>query len=145
MFFGPWVKAKDEPIPIKTNTLEDFKEFLAVFYRGHCNVTPENVYALIDLAEAYDVEALRDLCDLFFLSIEISLENVVSELEFATKYSLKKFIRKIQHFISNNTEDFLNLEGFNEIPKDSVIELAKCEFLNVSEETLFDAVGFRKN
>ena len=141
MLFGEWAKAKDEPIPIKTSTFEDFKEFLKFFYLGECNLNPENIDIIVDLAEAYDVKTLKDNCDLYLLSTTLNLDNVIKWFEIAQKFSMEKLSEKVMKFISENTEAVLELDGFLEISKNCLIEIAECEFLSATEEALFDAVG----
>uniref|UniRef100_A0A914PTK1 BTB domain-containing protein n=1 Tax=Panagrolaimus davidi TaxID=227884 RepID=A0A914PTK1_9BILA len=74
-----WTK-KDEPVKIEDYSYDNFYEFLRFLYLGSCNLTAENVFKLIDLAEFTGTER--------FLSSKKSFVDFLSSVNTSSRYSL---------------------------------------------------------
>uniref|UniRef100_A0A914QRZ9 BTB domain-containing protein n=1 Tax=Panagrolaimus davidi TaxID=227884 RepID=A0A914QRZ9_9BILA len=68
---------KDKIIKIEDYSYDNFYQFLCFIYIGKCLLTVETISQLIDMAEYYAVECLKELCDNYFSKISNNtLENV---------------------------------------------------------------------
>uniref|UniRef100_A0A914QA96 BACK domain-containing protein n=1 Tax=Panagrolaimus davidi TaxID=227884 RepID=A0A914QA96_9BILA len=138
MLFGPWSSKK--PIPISTCLYEDFKEMLTFLYTGNCELSTENVVALVDLAQSYELESLKTHCDNFLMATEVTAENALKYLEYAQRYSLQQTSERILEFIKTNTEDVIKSYSFVNVSKEILIDIAKMEHFTVKEEEFFEAI-----
>ena len=113
---------------------------LIFLYTGNCTITPENVMALVDLGQAYELSSLKTHCDQFLATTEVSADNALKYLEYANRYSLTKCVKKILDFIKTDTDEVLKSDYFVHISKDILIEIAKMEHFTIKEEDFFEAV-----
>uniref|UniRef100_A0AC35FT31 BACK domain-containing protein n=1 Tax=Panagrolaimus sp. PS1159 TaxID=55785 RepID=A0AC35FT31_9BILA len=140
MLFGAW--AKNEPIPITSHSFDDFKEFLTFFYLGQCNINMENVMAIVDLAESYNVQILKEKCDQFLTNAKPTVENVFNICELLKTYSLQNALTNLYEFVAINAATLLmsQSQSFLETKKDIVMDIVKMERLVIKEEDLFKSV-----
>ena len=141
MFSARWTAKKQKPIPIKSNTFEEFHDFLTYLYVGECKLTEDNVIVMYDLAEAYNVDAFKEYCVSFVESQAIVAENVLQFTEFAKKFNLTSILGSTFNFIETNTKEVFDLKGFLTIPRSTLISILECDYLNVKEEKVFLAVS----
>uniref|UniRef100_A0A914QWM8 BTB domain-containing protein n=1 Tax=Panagrolaimus davidi TaxID=227884 RepID=A0A914QWM8_9BILA len=127
MLFGAW--AKNEPIPITSHSYDDFKEFLTFFYLGQCNISVENVMAIVDLAESYNVQILKEKCDQFLTNTKPTVENVFNICELLKTYSLQNALTNLYEFVTINAATLLVGQSFLETKKDIVMDIVKMERL----------------
>ena len=140
MTVGSW--ATKNPIRITGHSYDDFKEFITYFYIGHCNINNDNVMALVDLAELYDIKLLKKKCDNFLSDFPLSIENVFSNYDSYKLYSLENAIECILDFIRNNASEVFKSPQFLGVKKELIFEIVQLENLTSTEEELFEAVSF---
>uniref|UniRef100_A0AC34FN55 BTB domain-containing protein n=1 Tax=Panagrolaimus sp. ES5 TaxID=591445 RepID=A0AC34FN55_9BILA len=115
-----WTKAND-PITIKNYSFDAFKEFLSFVYSGECQLTNDNIMALVDMAEFYDINFLKDLCEEYLTKMELNHDNIYQMIDLASKYSMIKLDKPVIYFISNNLSGFLQSEHFLSLQKPTLI------------------------
>uniref|UniRef100_A0AC34G2N8 BTB domain-containing protein n=1 Tax=Panagrolaimus sp. ES5 TaxID=591445 RepID=A0AC34G2N8_9BILA len=103
--------SKDEIIKIQDYSYDNFYEFLRFLYISDCNLTEKNVFQMVDMAEFYGVQCLKDVCDKF-LSECVTLKNAEELFEFAQKYSLPILRKYIRLFFVTRIEEVCNSEVF---------------------------------
>uniref|UniRef100_A0AC34GNZ7 BTB domain-containing protein n=1 Tax=Panagrolaimus sp. ES5 TaxID=591445 RepID=A0AC34GNZ7_9BILA len=90
----------DGTIPIKDYSFEDFKQLLTFIYSGECNLTMENIFTMVDMAEFYQINVFKNACVEFLSNIQLTLQNIFPWLELANKYSLEGLKESINNYIS---------------------------------------------
>uniref|UniRef100_A0A914P1T2 BTB domain-containing protein n=1 Tax=Panagrolaimus davidi TaxID=227884 RepID=A0A914P1T2_9BILA len=133
-----WTK-KDEPVKIDDYSYDNFYEFLRFLYLGSCNLTNENVFQLIDMAECYDVKRFKNYCENFLSRMKYDIERIEEMFEFADTYSLKKMKNAIKNFIGWNLDKVTGAERFLSSKKSFVDFLSSVNTFS-KEEKLFKAV-----
>ncbi|XP_031631886.1 BTB/POZ domain-containing protein 2-like [Contarinia nasturtii] len=136
MFNESW-KEKNE-VKIVDADVADFKEFLRFFYFGMVNLTIENVDAIMNLSNKYNVTECKNLCRKF-LKATMTSENMILRYElaiFLEDESLKKFCEVM---ISIDPQDFLKRPGFLQCNKNTLAALMEMKGLKCSEVELFEA------
>uniref|UniRef100_A0A914XSQ1 BTB domain-containing protein n=1 Tax=Panagrolaimus superbus TaxID=310955 RepID=A0A914XSQ1_9BILA len=141
MLFGAW--AKKEPIPITAHSYNDFKEFLTFLYLGKCKIDMDNVMAIVDLAESYNVQLLKDKCDQFLTHTDPTPENVFKICETLKIYSLQNALDNLYEYITINAVILLKNQSFLEVKKDVLMDIVKLERLVIKEEDLFDSESLK--
>uniref|UniRef100_A0A914PWG7 BTB domain-containing protein n=1 Tax=Panagrolaimus davidi TaxID=227884 RepID=A0A914PWG7_9BILA len=116
-----WSK-KNEVVKIESYTYDNFYQFLCFLYIGKCEVTNENVFKLVDMAEFYGVSLLKKYCDSFLSKTEdgiitFTVENIEEIFEFCQKYSLEKLEYSLRSFIDDNFDEINKTEKFNAFKK----------------------------
>uniref|UniRef100_A0AC34G0M7 BTB domain-containing protein n=1 Tax=Panagrolaimus sp. ES5 TaxID=591445 RepID=A0AC34G0M7_9BILA len=54
MLSNRWYRT-EEPVGISDYSFDDFKEFITFIYSGECKLSKDNIFAMVDIAEYYDV------------------------------------------------------------------------------------------
>uniref|UniRef100_A0AC35F3H2 BTB domain-containing protein n=1 Tax=Panagrolaimus sp. PS1159 TaxID=55785 RepID=A0AC35F3H2_9BILA len=126
MLSDRWTKV-DDPIKIEDYSYEDFKQFLTFLYSGHCQLSNDNIFPMVDIAEFYGVVAFKDVCEEFLIQTEYTLDNVFLMVELANKYSLKKLEEAVFQWAEKQAKE--NLEAGNGLDLNSAIKDAISEFL----------------
>uniref|UniRef100_A0AC34FS22 BTB domain-containing protein n=1 Tax=Panagrolaimus sp. ES5 TaxID=591445 RepID=A0AC34FS22_9BILA len=75
MLSDRWTKP-NEPIIIQDYTFDDFTKFVTFIYSGDCEFAHDNISALIDIAEFYNVPVFKKACEDFLLTAEWTLNNI---------------------------------------------------------------------
>uniref|UniRef100_A0A914PCQ9 BTB domain-containing protein n=1 Tax=Panagrolaimus davidi TaxID=227884 RepID=A0A914PCQ9_9BILA len=115
MLSDRWISENDA-IKIQTSKFDDFKRLLTFIYSGKCNLTNENIFTMLDMAEFYQIEDLKKLCDKYLSKMELNISSIIRLFEISNKYSLIKMKKPIQNFIFQNfktivkSDEFLNSE-----------------------------------
>uniref|UniRef100_A0A914P3K1 BTB domain-containing protein n=1 Tax=Panagrolaimus davidi TaxID=227884 RepID=A0A914P3K1_9BILA len=123
-----------------TYKFDDFKELLTFIYSGKCNITNENVFVMLDMAEFYQIKDLKQLCDDFFPEMELNLTNIFDMLEISNKYSMNRMKESIQKFISQNFKPFFKSDEFLNTEKSVVTEIiALGQIFAIKYEEMFQA------
>uniref|UniRef100_A0A914PQ78 BTB domain-containing protein n=1 Tax=Panagrolaimus davidi TaxID=227884 RepID=A0A914PQ78_9BILA len=138
MLSDRWI-SKNNSIKIDAFKFDDFKELLTFIYSGECNITNENILTILDMAEFYQIEDLKELCDEYLSTIELNLSNIY-------KWSENQAIKKQQ--LSNDEtfdiKDAIKTEMHELLPYLQFKKM-KLKFLNefvVQRGFLFAFDGF---
>uniref|UniRef100_A0AC34FA17 BTB domain-containing protein n=1 Tax=Panagrolaimus sp. ES5 TaxID=591445 RepID=A0AC34FA17_9BILA len=139
MLSNRWRKT-DEPIEIKDYSYEEFKEFLTFLYAGECSLTPDNIFAMVDMAEFYGVTVFKNVCDEYLTKLEINVNNVYQMIEIANKYSMIQFKKSIYNFISDSLFGFFQSEQFLNLETSVLKDIIKSNHGTIRQDELFEAV-----
>uniref|UniRef100_A0A914NYD3 BTB domain-containing protein n=1 Tax=Panagrolaimus davidi TaxID=227884 RepID=A0A914NYD3_9BILA len=126
MLSDRWI-SKNDSIKVETYKYEDFKELLTFIYSGECNITNENIFAILDMAEFYQIEHLKKLCDEYLSKMELNLSNVLQLIETSNKYSLIQMKGEIETFIFQNFANLAKFDGFLNADKSIIKEMVAME------------------
>uniref|UniRef100_A0AC34G1I7 BTB domain-containing protein n=1 Tax=Panagrolaimus sp. ES5 TaxID=591445 RepID=A0AC34G1I7_9BILA len=139
MLSDRWTKP-DEPIEIKDYTFEDFKEFLTFFYSGSCELTDENIFSMVDMAEFYNITVFKEICEEFLTQMKLNLFNVYPMIDLVYKYSLLKLKNYIFDFIGKNLLTFIKSEQFKNLEKAVMKDIVLSNQGLSKQEEMFEAV-----
>uniref|UniRef100_A0A914P3A9 BTB domain-containing protein n=1 Tax=Panagrolaimus davidi TaxID=227884 RepID=A0A914P3A9_9BILA len=140
MLSDRWI-SKNNKIKIETYKFDDFKELLTFIYSGECNLTNENILTILDMSEFYQIEDLKELCDVFLSKKELNLANVFRLLETSNKYSLTQTMKLIHNFITQNFSNFIKSDEFFNANEMVIKEFLTMEpKFNSHYEEIFEAV-----
>ncbi|KAL5248502.1 hypothetical protein ACHWQZ_G017633 [Mnemiopsis leidyi] len=120
-----------------------FKQLIEYLHTGVCTLQPRTLFGLVNAADHYDVEELKQAC-INFVGQSISTDTVCHMLSNADRYiqykSTKVLIQKVMEFIDRNGDEVLSLPSFSILPKHVVQLIISRESLAVSEVNKFVAV-----
>jgi hypothetical protein len=139
VFKSMLVSLSNEPIQISQFTYEDFKEFISFFYLGTCQMNLNNVISLVHLADFYDVDILKKQCDDFLVK-SVTKSDALKVYEVLKECSLDNALNSVLEFIANNTEKVIKDDYFNQLSKDTIMDIVKMDHLTAKEEDLFEAI-----
>uniref|UniRef100_A0A914QS09 BTB domain-containing protein n=1 Tax=Panagrolaimus davidi TaxID=227884 RepID=A0A914QS09_9BILA len=137
MLSDRWTK-KDEAVKIEDYSYDNFYEFLHFLYTGSCDLTNENVFKLVDMAEYYGVSLLKEFCDESLKEMEYNFGNIEELLEFSEKYSMSKLKAAIKHFVTYNFKEVVSNKRFLSYKKPFVEFMSSFDYC--SKEKIFEAV-----
>uniref|UniRef100_A0A914QMY3 BACK domain-containing protein n=1 Tax=Panagrolaimus davidi TaxID=227884 RepID=A0A914QMY3_9BILA len=100
----------------------------------------DNVMALVDLGEYYEVQLLKDKCDEFLTQNSTKIENVLKVYESLKVYSLENAMKKVMEFVAKNTVDILKSDEFLSAKKETIFDIAKMKNLTAKQEEVFEAI-----
>uniref|UniRef100_A0AC35FX10 BTB domain-containing protein n=1 Tax=Panagrolaimus sp. PS1159 TaxID=55785 RepID=A0AC35FX10_9BILA len=129
---------KDESVKIEDYSYDNFYEFLHFLYTGGCDLTNENVFKLVDMAEYYGVPLFKEFCEEFLSEMEYNFGNIEELLEFAETYSMDRMKRAVKHFVTCNFEKVVSNKKFLSYKKHFVEYLSSIHY--GSKEIIFEAV-----
>uniref|UniRef100_A0A914R9F9 BTB domain-containing protein n=1 Tax=Panagrolaimus davidi TaxID=227884 RepID=A0A914R9F9_9BILA len=141
MLSDRWAKVGD-PIKIEDYSYDDFKQFLTFLYSGQCQLSNDNIFAMVDIAEFYGVAAFKEFCEEFLVQAKCTLDNVFLMVELAKKYSLKKLEETVTKFISDNFAMCFKSPQFQALPKSTVKFLIEVNQETPMQEEMFEGVSF---
>uniref|UniRef100_A0A914QP23 BTB domain-containing protein n=1 Tax=Panagrolaimus davidi TaxID=227884 RepID=A0A914QP23_9BILA len=106
--------SKNEPIKLQNYTFDAFYQFLTFLYSAQCQLTAENIIAMVDIAEFYHVELLKEYCDEFLSNTTFTTENIFHFSELSDKYSLIQLKAAVESYMNKfsnlgNSAHFMNL------------------------------------
>lgn len=120
-----------------------FKQLIEYLHTGVCILQPRTLLGLVNAADHYDVEELKQAC-INFVGQSISTDTVCHMLSNADRYiqykSTKVLIQKVMEFIDRNGDEVLSLPSFSILPRHVVQLIISRESLAVSEVNKFVAV-----
>uniref|UniRef100_A0A914Q3D6 BTB domain-containing protein n=1 Tax=Panagrolaimus davidi TaxID=227884 RepID=A0A914Q3D6_9BILA len=140
MLSDRWI-SKNDAIKIETYKFDDFKELLTFIYSGECNLTNENIFAILDISEFYQVEDSKELCDVFLSKTKLNFSNVLQLIETSNMYSLIQTKEPIQTFIFQNFANLVKFDGFLNANKSIIKEILAMESnLSKHHENIFQSI-----
>uniref|UniRef100_A0A914P904 BTB domain-containing protein n=1 Tax=Panagrolaimus davidi TaxID=227884 RepID=A0A914P904_9BILA len=124
-----WTK-DENPIKIETYTFDIFYQFCSFLYSGNCKVTKENTFQLVDAAEFFGIQLLKNHCEKFIKQKRQKLvneENFFEMVKIAEKYSLLEFTKYLDYQLYKNHESLIdeNEMNFLGLSKSRIIALCK--------------------
>ncbi|XP_055301660.1 uncharacterized protein LOC129568119 [Sitodiplosis mosellana] len=136
MFNGSW-KEKDE-VEIADTSAAAFKEFLQFFYFGQVKLTMENVGAVMNLGEMYNVAECLAVCSKF-LKNNLNEENVCRHYRLAILFNQHKLKQSCETIIGFNTNSVFNSTDFLACDRTVLAEILELDWLSCTEVELFEA------
>lgn len=140
------IKSKSKPqntIVVQEFEPSVFKQLIEYLHTGVCTLQPRTLLGLVNAADHYDVEELKQACN-NFVGQSISTDTVCHMLSNADRYiqykSTKVLIQKVMEFIDRNGDEVLSLPSFSILPKHVVQLIISRESLAVTEVNKFVAV-----
>uniref|UniRef100_A0A914PQW4 BTB domain-containing protein n=1 Tax=Panagrolaimus davidi TaxID=227884 RepID=A0A914PQW4_9BILA len=122
-----WTK-DENPVKIETYTFDIFYQFCSFLYCGNCKVTKENTFQLVDAAEFFGIELLKNHCEKFIKQKRQKLvyeENFYEIVKIAEKYSLLEFTKYLDYWHYKNFESLCDEMNFLGLSKSRIIALCK--------------------
>uniref|UniRef100_A0AC35FDK9 BTB domain-containing protein n=1 Tax=Panagrolaimus sp. PS1159 TaxID=55785 RepID=A0AC35FDK9_9BILA len=139
MLSDRWTKP-DESVKIEGYSFEDFKEFLTFVYSGECELSKENIFAMVDIAEFFIVEEFKEFCEEFLINTEMNFNNIYQIIETAIKFSMETLKKATISYASKNISTFLEAEKFCELDKSTLKEILELCGKTEHQEEIFKAV-----
>ncbi|XP_055303759.1 BTB/POZ domain-containing protein 3-like isoform X3 [Sitodiplosis mosellana] len=136
MFNGSW-KEKDE-VKIVDMSAAAFKEFLQFFYFGEVNLTMENIAAVMNLGEMYNVTECLAVCSKF-LKNNLNDDNVCRNYGLAKLFNQDNLKKACETFIGFNSNAVLKSTGFLSCDQKVLAEILRLNWLSCTEIELFEA------
>uniref|UniRef100_A0A914PXK8 BTB domain-containing protein n=1 Tax=Panagrolaimus davidi TaxID=227884 RepID=A0A914PXK8_9BILA len=137
MLSDRWI-SKNNAIPIKNYSFNDFKEFLTFLYSEKCQLSDENILTMIDIAEFYQVNSFKKYCGKYLSKITLNMENIFQLIETSHKYSIVQIKKSIQDFFKKNFETFVKCEEFLKADKSVIKNIVTYNILK--PEQIFQAI-----
>lgn len=107
-------------------------------YCEEATVSTETALPLMYAAKKYLLLDLADQCQKF-LQANLNIENVCCILELSMAFDENQLKDRCLAFISKYTIDVLKSEGFLQLSRATLLEIAKMDCLTISELQLFNA------
>lgn len=137
MFNGTWTEKNK--VDISNISAEAFREFLQFFYLRRIKLTEENVAAVMDLGNMYNVDHCLLTCVQFVKNI-INFDNVCWCYELAILYDQTGLKKMCESMIGLKTTDVLKSSCFLESGRRVIAGILKLKWLTCTELELFDAL-----
>uniref|UniRef100_A0AC35GUM1 BTB domain-containing protein n=1 Tax=Panagrolaimus sp. PS1159 TaxID=55785 RepID=A0AC35GUM1_9BILA len=136
-----WTK-NDEAIELQSHSYANFYRFLTFLYSGKCDLNSRNFSAMVDLAEFYDVSALKILCDERLSQSPTKYEDrsIFHFIEVSKRFSLIKSLSMLKGYVSQNFSTLLHSPYFLKSNKAVIDLFLTCERDSLQEELLFESV-----
>uniref|UniRef100_A0A914QC43 BTB domain-containing protein n=1 Tax=Panagrolaimus davidi TaxID=227884 RepID=A0A914QC43_9BILA len=143
-----WTK-DENPIKIETYTFDIFYQFCTFLYSGNCKLTKENIFQIVDTAEFFGIQLLKNHCEKFIKENRQKLvneENIFEMIKFAETYSLLEFTKYLDYQLFRNLGFLIdeNEMNFLGLSKSRIIALCKNQKeswdYDVLEEIFFKTI-----
>ncbi|XP_055326056.1 uncharacterized protein LOC129580026, partial [Sitodiplosis mosellana] len=115
-----------------------FKQFLQFFYFGQVKLTMENVTAVMNLGEMYNVAGCMAVCSKF-LKNNLNDDNVFQSYGLAILYNQQDLKRSCETIIGLNTNAIFQSTGFLACNQKVLAEVLKLNWLSCTEIDLFES------
>jgi RCC1 and BTB domain-containing protein len=132
MFSNDWNENKTNEIEIPDYSYDVYYAFLKYLYSGSVVIKPEEAIDLLDLANSYLEEELKEKC-VNLIKNELNVENFCVIYSAAVKYESKELENFCIEFASNNLNNICKSDGFKQMDKNSMCKL----FIRSAENNFF--------
>uniref|UniRef100_A0A914QHI8 BTB domain-containing protein n=1 Tax=Panagrolaimus davidi TaxID=227884 RepID=A0A914QHI8_9BILA len=139
MLSDRWRKP-DELVKIDEYSYDAFKELLNFIYSGDCELNGATIDDIIDMAEFYRIQALKDVCEEYLSEYLLCSETIHEMVELANKYSLAEFKKTIHQHIKSDFAFFFKSNEFQTLQKSTVKELVETYQESPRQGEIFEAV-----
>ncbi|XP_077988753.1 kelch-like protein 24 [Glandiceps talaboti] len=140
MFSTDLKEKRENVITIKNIKAQSMSLILQYAYTSRIQITEQNVQALLEAADLFQIIPIRDACA-DFLESQIDVHNCLGIYCFADRHSCTKLSDEAWQFA---LEYFPEVCKHNEIlllPKDDVLDYLSCDELHIEkEETVFETM-----
>lgn len=136
MFYGKLKKSGD--IAMSEVTESAFMEFLQFFYLNEVKLTKDNIAGVMLLGHKYNVTKCLEICAEFLKDV-LTADNICSGLKLAILYDQRKFLKYCDTFISINTAEIFNTDGFFECDRQILEHILRMDLLSCTEVEVFEA------
>lgn len=136
MFGGNWIEANY--VKIEDADFDVFKSLLRCLYGKELEINLDNVEPLLYLAKKYDIGRIVASCSNFMLQ-QLSIEHVLSYSNAANTYDLEAVQSSCWKFISENTQDVLELPEFLSCSKSMLASILQLKKVSCTEANMFDS------
>uniref|UniRef100_A0AC34F9P8 BTB domain-containing protein n=1 Tax=Panagrolaimus sp. ES5 TaxID=591445 RepID=A0AC34F9P8_9BILA len=120
MFSDNWNPASG-PIEIKTCSFKTFQQFVVFFYEGSCNFDESVIFDIIDLAEMYQVQPLKNKFDIFLSEMKFTDENIYKLLEVSEIYGFEKLKISLSNYLLAQWERLFERNDFLKVSKEVLL------------------------
>jgi len=138
MLCGSFAESNSREVHIRDVEPSAFEAMLKLMYCGNCEITVDNVLAILDVSVRFDVSPLVQF-SVQFLQNHTSSEHACRMLEVGVQYGLVKLMDKCIELIVTD-DHILESEDFNRLSQSAVIELAKHNSWNMHEDEIYDTL-----
>ncbi|XP_055326195.1 BTB/POZ domain-containing protein 3-like [Sitodiplosis mosellana] len=136
MFSGSWKEM--DTVKVGDVSAAAFKEFLQFFYFGQVKLTMENVAAVMNLGEMYNVTECLTVCTKF-LKNNLNDDNVCRNYGLAILFNQDDLKQSCETVIGLNTNAVLKSTGFLSCDQKVLVEILRLNWLSCTEIELFEA------
>jgi RCC1 and BTB domain-containing protein len=132
MFSNDWSENKTNEIEITDYSYDVYYAFLKYLYSGSVVIKPEEAIDLLDLANSYLEEELKEKC-VNLMKNELKVENFCVIYSAAVEYESKELENFCVEFASNNLNNICKSDGFKQMDVNSMCKL----FIKCAENNFF--------
>eukprot|EP00029_Vermamoeba_vermiformis_P011500 TRINITY_DN6338_c0_g1_i1.p1 TRINITY_DN6338_c0_g1~~TRINITY_DN6338_c0_g1_i1.p1 ORF type:complete len:591 (-),score=141.30 TRINITY_DN6338_c0_g1_i1:746-2326(-) len=120
-FTGEWKEARESTANLGGFSFEAVQSFFEYLYAGDCEVNGENVMELLAVADAFNVDRLKELCEKLLVE-GIDEENLMLIYEAAEQHNAHQLIENCAYFACESKH--YPEEAFKKLPR-KLREVAK--------------------
>lgn len=130
MFSNNMKEKNTNEVHIENVTAEAMEITIKFMYSGYAEIPYDQLEEVLDLAEQYDLQDLKQFCEVK-IEHNLDIEKSVKLLIMAYKYNLPEPTRKILIFIKRNLEDVNKTEDYlKELPKNPNLMMKIIDFIS---------------
>ncbi|XP_033609735.1 kelch-like protein 2 isoform X2 [Cryptotermes secundus] len=133
MFTSGFIETTQDRIVMHEMEFSALRDIIDFFYTGKIEVTEENVYLIMEIAELLQVSAIRMACSIYLLST-LNTSNCFSAYVHATLCSYSDIAHKAFRYILHNFKSVMEEEEFLHVPPETLLNVLSSMVLDVSNE-----------
>ena len=146
MLYGPMQEGKtDSVITIDDVDEYSFRSVLHYAYLKNPHITNNDIRTVVgvkNICRKYNIADLSSECDEYF-ERSINAESICLLLDQSIKYKLDEYVTKCMDKmkrIGRSAPEIVHSDGFMKMGTESIRLLLQCDYLQIKEEQLWDAV-----